>query len=417
MVKEVELDARLCLLCRGGRYLCGLVYCPVLARSSIYRGLSRVEGARELWGSSPPTIFVGRAGYPRVRAGLGAPPVEGDTSVYESPEAWTALPLERVLEFRVGLVLGYELVDVHGGSSRILDELRELALSSRPVDVEMEFARPLRPRVLLDEHVPPMGPGSPLRRLRLASNPSVPRVVERVSSDVDLDAEEALVELYENGVHVSYIQRLLSAGCLGGRSRRLVPTRWSITAVDDVISRALLREISSSPSIDEYEVFHLEHSKNLFVALLAPGAWAFEWMEAWYPGSTWNPASSGEPAIEGDHEFHWGRRTYASIGGCYYAARLAAAEHLARRGRRATVVLLREIYPGFDVPIGVWFVRESLRKMFSSSAPERFSSLDEALARVAELSRLGLNRWLARSRLLEALRAQRRLDAWTAPTR
>ena len=37
-------------------------------------------------GSSPPSVFVGRYGYPKVRIGPMIPPVHGDTTVYDKAE-------------------------------------------------------------------------------------------------------------------------------------------------------------------------------------------------------------------------------------------------------------------------------------------------------------------------------------------
>jgi len=160
------------------------------------------------------------------------------------------------------------------------------------------------------------------------------------------------------------------------------------------------------PELDEYLFFERRYAGNLFAAVVAPGPWGYEWIEAWYPGTVWNRGSEVE--VEGDWEAYKGRTTYASLGGCYYAARLATAEFMLRRGRQGTAVLVREIYEGFDIPVGVWFVRENVRRMFESE-PERLSSLDEALRRLDEATRLPLREWLRASKILRTLLKQRRL--------
>jgi hypothetical protein len=234
--------------------------------------------------------------------------------------------------------------------------------------------------------------------------------VERLYSDEDASASEAVIELYQAGIPVSHIQKLLSVGALGRkRSRRLVPTRWAITAVDDTISKHLIEEkIRWFQPLGEVQVFVRSIHKNLLIAILLPGEWSFEWMEAWFPRSTWNPFGESV-VIEGDYELYRPRREYASIGGCYYAARLATAEYLTRIQRKAIAVVLREIYPGFDIPIGVWFVREQLRAMYSQQ-PYRVSSLEEALKVVDRFSALGSKTWLEKSRIIRMLLTMRRLD-------
>jgi hypothetical protein len=399
--------ASLCLLCRGAKGLCGKPVCPVLA---LWRA---VESAKPpsgllLEGSSPPSAFVGRVGYPRVRLAPAAPPEVGDTSAYDAPERWLELGLGKVLEMRLSLVRGVTAVDVR--RPRGLEELQLLAVSSRPVDVELKFAKLPKPGARLDLFAPPMGPAAPAERVRVLGDPKPPRPLERAFYDTDMGAEEAVVYLYESGVPVSAIQRAFSVGALGtGRLRRLVPTRWSITAVDDIVSRHLIERVKRLKPADRYLFFERKHEHNTFVAVIAPGAWSYEWIEAWFPHTTWNPGATVE--VEGDWEGYWGRTTYASLGGCYYAARLATAEYMLREGFQGTAVLIREIYEGFFLPIGVWFVRESVRALFRSR-PERYDSLGEVLERLGRSTRLPLGVWLEKSALLGRMLRQERLEVW-----
>ena len=113
-------------------------------------------------------------------------------------------------------------------------------------------------------------------------------------------------------------------------------------------------------------------------------------------------------AIEGDHELFRPRDEYASIGGCYYAARLATVEYLVRVSRKATAIVLREIYPGFDIPIGVWFVREQLRALYSQQ-PYKVSSIEEALKIVDKFSALGSRIWAEKSKVLKLLKRVKKL--------
>ncbi len=399
----------LCLRCRGSALLCGKAYCPVLARSRAYRLVAPL--GEELAGSTPPSVFVGRHGYPRVRLAPLVPPLRGDTSIYDSPERWVGMRLDEILSMRLSLVRAYTYVNVKRGGGRLVEELRELALSSRPVDVEARLRG--RPRgVALDEHVPPLGPASPLERLEVAGNPRVERPVEKAYGDTDLGAAEAVVMLYESGVPVSRISRIFSVGALGVKGRRrLVPTRWSITAVDDVVSRHLIGKVKGMGELGEYLVYIHRAPRNVFAAILLPGRWRYEWIEAWYPHTVWNPG--GELEVEGDWEGYRGRTRYASLGGCYYAARLATAEHLLRLRRQAGAVLVREVYEGFYDPIGVWFVREHVRAMFRER-PFRAASLEEAVSLVARHTRLPAERWVAASRLLRDELKQRSILEWVA---
>ncbi|MCI4360621.1 MAG: hypothetical protein L3J91_02875, partial [Thermoplasmata archaeon] len=104
-------------------------------------------------------------------------------------------------------------------------------------------------------------------------------------------------------------------------------------------------------------------------------AFRYESIEAWYPQTLWNPGTQ-RVVIMGDHEGYHGRTTYASIGGCYYAARLAVSEAMLRTGRQGGGLILREVHPGEILPVGVWNVREHVRAALSEP-PTVLGSLEE----------------------------------------
>ncbi len=75
--------------------------------------------------------------------------------------------------------------------------------------------------------------------------------MEKVYSDVDFKANEALKYLYAKGFDEHFLSRLLSVGGAGVKfERKLVPTRWSITAVDDLVGRKVISEIQDFPQSD-----------------------------------------------------------------------------------------------------------------------------------------------------------------------
>lgn len=396
-----NLDPKLCSVCRG-RNWCGLSYCPLLARRLASLKLYGIKGSRELFGSSPPSVFVGRYGYPLVNIGPSTPPETGDTSIYDLPEKWIGVKLEEILRYRLSLVTGSTRVKVYDLNNPLLEKIHEIILSIKPVDVEIVLEKPAVPRISLSDFEPPQGPRAPLNRVRVVGNPVIPRIVDRVYND-ELKARDAVLLLYKHNIPVSSIQKMFSVGVLGlKRERKLVPTRWSITAVDSIISDSLLEEVKKYSEINSYEVYVRKYYDNLFIALLAPGKWSFEWMEAWWPGSTWNPGSH-EIIVEGDYEGYHGRTTYPEIGGCYYATRLAIAEHLHKRKKQAIAIVLRESYPGFNLPIGVWFVRENIRRMMNGDPVLKTNDLKEVLEIIDRETRLGSSRWIKHSRLLRRL--------------
>ncbi len=384
----MDIDPRLCILCRGTKYLCGLTYCPVFIRRKI-----SLKIPKDLDGSSPPSVFVGRLGYPKVNVFASSPPVKGDTSIYEDSKKWLNINLDEFLTLRLSMARGGEKFRVNDANNppKLLDEIKALSLSPSPAEVEMKFKYEPR-NAIFDEDHPPLGPSAPVENIRIGTLPPPEKPVEKVFQDKDLKSSEGIIYLYKLGFDVERISRILSVGNMGVK-RRLVPTRWSITAVDKIVSDNLVNGIKKYDSINKIEVYTREFNRNLFVAILLPRSWSFEWGEAWFPGSTWNKFGK-DIGIEVDNEGYFGRKDYPAIGGCYYASRLAVSEFLLSRKRQATAILWREIYSGFNLPVGVWFVRENVRELFKTK-PKVFDSLEDALISIKLKS--GLNSWIKRS--------------------
>jgi len=393
-----------CLTCRG-RGWCQRGGCPVLLRAQSLTKVSKLVSSNIIQGSSPPSFFVGRIGYPKVWVGPMVPPVRGDTTVFDAPELWSGKELEEILDYRFSLIRGRVRVEV-SSQNRLVSSLQELALSSKPVDAEMVLTKIPRGTLVFSEEAQPFGPSAPLKSFEACPSKTDSRL-ERAYYDRDLKAVEAVYQLYRAGVEISRIQKAFSLGMFGlGNRRRLVPTRWSITAVDAILSEKLVEAIKEMEPISEYRVYHFKRMHNTFVILMLPECWSFEWAEAWYPRTAWNPANEVE--LISDCEGYWGRNTYPDIGGCYYACRLAVAEKLLAERRQATVIALREIHPGFLLPLGVWFVREGIRETLKQK-PQTFETLERALDHLSALLEIPLQRWLASCDLLRNVQRQRKL--------
>ena len=408
--EDVRTRSARCVVCKGSKMLCGKSRCSVLARYfSSVRAKERIDRLN-IDGSSPPSVFVGRTGYPKVAIGPMIPPVHGDTSLLDTPERWIGLTIDDIIEFRSNLVRGMHWVDVGdvGSSNRLVTQTRELALAQKPPEVDAEFRRRPVGRLTVDDDVQPFGPSAPLERFDVA-NHRLDRRMEKAFFDTDLLARDAVVSLYDGGSMVSQIQRAFSVGAFGlERRRRFVPTRWSITAVDSQLGLHMLESTKTYPFINEYRVYETRSLDNRWAVLMTPSAWKYELIEAWYPNTVWNPYND-RIAIMSDHEFYDGRRTYASIGGCYYAARLAVNELLSRERRQAGVCIMREAHPGYILPVGVWNVRENVRKALSSS-PRRFPTLKAALTHVSNIMDIPISRWIRSSAVLKDALYQRRIE-------
>jgi hypothetical protein len=363
----------------------------------------------DISGVSPPSVFIGRIGYPNVYVGPLVPPVHEDTSIYDLPEQWFGKSIDEIVGFRSLLIRGKHRVHVQKFSEagKILEQTRDLALSENSVDTELNLTKKPRGSIFINDSVQPFGPSAPIKDLRVG-NARYEHRIEKAYYDTDLRATQAVLELYDRGVMVTKIQKAFSVGAFGiEKNRRLVPTRWSITAVDDIVSKNLAETVKTFPEINEYRVYESVYLDNIFEILMIPAQWSYESMEAWYPGTVWNPHGRNT-AIFSDWEGNDGRTTYAEIGGCYYSARLAVCEQLIKERRQATVIVLREARPGYIMPVGVWQVRENVRNAMKH-VPYKYNTLNEALNRISSRLEIPLKRWINQGSLLKNILYQRRI--------
>lgn len=402
-------EGSLCVYCKGSRMLCGKNRCPLLVKFYTSLNLDPLI-SMNIAGSSPPGVFVGRYGYPYVYAGPLIPPIHGDTSLLDTPELWIGKSIDDIVDFRFKLVRGKQRIYVKNveAGGKIIDATRELAMAINPIDIEAEFLKKPATRLVLDDEVQPFGPSAPLKNLDLGTL-KIDQRIEKAYSDTDLRAREAVLDLYKAGTLVSKIQRAFSVGAFGERkNRRFVPTRWSITAVDSIISTNLMDKVRGYPIINEYRIYESRQLDTRWIVLMLPREWSYELIEAWYPETAWNPGKN--IVIYSDSEAYEGRTTYAQIGGCYYAARLALAEHLCKEKRQARVIILRETHPGYIMPVGVWNVRENVREALRNQ-PTKFNTLEEAFTYISKKLDIGIETWIQNSTMLrDALHQKRLID-------
>ncbi len=399
-----------CALCRGTKFLCGKSRCPIIVKYHSRDKVKPLINKLKIEGASPPSVFIGRVGYPKVSIGPMIPPIMGDTSIIDTPEFWLDKSIDDIVDFRSQLVRGTYLVNIHDveSSDRIVEFTKELALSKNSVFAEALFSKRPRGNIAFYDEAQPHGPSAPLKKFDI-SNPKYEHHIEKAYYDTDLRSRDAIFDLYKSGVKISKIQRAFSVGAFGIKKyRKFVPTRWSITAVDSNIGETLMKNTKTYPWINEFRVYYHDQFDNRWVILMMPSEWQYELIEAWYPNTTWNPYGRGI-SIFNSYEFYKGRKTYAEIGGCYYSARLATNELLNKERRQAGIVIMREAHPGYIMPIGVWNVRESVRRALKALY-QKFDTLDKALMFISEKMDIPLQRWIKNSAVLKNKLYQKRLE-------
>jgi hypothetical protein len=274
-------------------------------------------------------------------------------------------------------------------------------MASKPIDTELWFHKKPKLSIVFSTREALSGPSASIKRAILAENPQVPKTVDYVVSDSDLKAEEGAIRLYNSEINQRQITRMLSIGLLGVRKqRRLVPTEWSITAIDDILGRAIHKEILNYPWINEFRIFGHRVLGNNIQILLFPSSWVFEAQEAWL--------ISPNPTPGVDYEFLRGRRSYATdLAGAYYASRLPILEYLKKKKRQAGAIALMEVYPEW-IPLGVWRFREICREALKKEH-EKYNTMEDALKEMRRRLKLPLVKWLEKSVVLRWFKAQTRL--------
>lgn len=372
---------------------------------------SVIENVKDFTGTSPPSIFVGRHFYPKVFVGVLSPPEQHETTeVLDSPETWykERATIAQILGYRGQMVYSrFQTSSVKNRPRRLEEVVQEVSMAKKSADVEVNLKKNPRFGFDFDRWSSPVGSPAPVIKMQLTSNPSIEHKVEYAVSDTDMKASEALLDLYKSGIQISRLQKIFSAGLLGiPFQRRFVPTRWSVTAVDDIIGRSLMKQVRQFPEISEVLLFHNEYLGNHYEILMIPDQYQFELVEVW------NSFVSGAQ-IGSDYEGNRGRKDYAgNTEGAFYAGRLAVAEQLMRLKRQASVLIVREILPSYDVPMGIWQMRETARGAFNRE-PEEFATLGEALSSLSKRITIG-NKWRVKSTLLKNLREQKKISSFVS---
>ncbi|MFH1591661.1 MAG: hypothetical protein ABIC95_07095 [archaeon] len=365
-----------CLICKGRdcKKYCGDENCPTCQRFKTIFSSKKLVDSDNFSGFSP-TPFVGRFNYPRINVGiLSTPQASYDREDYDNPRGWAAqgFSLHQLVDIRSSLLNAN--FQSHILNARKQDKLLELsqdiAIAKRPVDVEIRLTERPKFNIDFDAQAAPRGPTGHLKDAEATSNPNAVARMQKVTDDIDLKAADAINYLYKHGIEENQISRSLSVGVMGlKKNRKLTPTRWSITAIDDTIGKSLVEGLITLQHADPCFYFG-GILGNYYLIILLPGIFGYELFEMYVPDSKITPVFST------DHETFRGRKQYAyQTAGGYYTVRLAIAEKLTQLKRQATVLAFRFITDEYKAPLGVWVTREATRTALDNP-PNSFSSDD-----------------------------------------
>lgn len=382
-----------------------------------YKDLGKVS---KLDSNSPPSVFIGsKLKYPLVNVGILSPLSWDENAwIYDDAAYWAKenLTIHEVVRLRDNLLNSRFQSKVQDSrmNNKFVQIAQELVLSSKPVDVEIELKKNINVGRNKDKIITPLGMNAQLKKARITENVKIDRHVDKVIND-EIKSTKGLEYLYKNKFSEYVLSKILSVGVLGlKKDKKLVPTRWSITATDDTLGKHLLKNIREYKWIENYEMFFGSFMGNHYLLMFFPGVWSYELFEIYLPGSSWN--STKEIKASTDYETFSGRKNYASAtAGGYYAARLPILEYLEKIKRQASVIAIRLETPSYWAALGVWVVRESVRKALAGRKLE-FSSIEELVesSRKIGMIKFGFDnkKLLDKSKLLDIIGKQKTLRDW-----
>jgi len=369
---------------------------------------------------SPPSVFIGSGlKYPLVNVGILSPlEKEEEAWMYDSPRYWAEKDFEikDVVSLRENLLnsrFKTKATDMRL-NNKFVEIAKEVAVCSSPVDVEIELKSKMRAGKQNDKVFTPHGLRAPLKNVRVVDNIKVPPKLDKMMND-EVKASEGINFLYKNNFDEYSLSKILSVGVLGmQKAKRLVPTRWSITATDDTISKELLKNVRGYKWIDDFELFSGEFMGNCYLIMFFPGVFSFELFELYLPSSSWNPTN--EVKASTDFEGYSGRKNYAfNTAGGYYATRLPILEYMEKIKRQATVLVIRIEQATYWAALGVWVVRETVKKVMAREGM-KFDSKEELIESCKKIGKIKYNydcsQLLNKSKLLYQINSQKNLGEW-----
>jgi len=400
-----------CMRCQGKYYRipldCGHSYCPIYSKLPLFK-TKKLE--KENFVGTSPSVFVGRYGYPNVNVGVMALPetIAEESEIYDSPKQWSQrnLGISDVLDFR-SVLINTRFQSSVNKPEKYVELVKEVSLASKPVDVEYFLHKKPVYQVKVSDVDTVQGARAELKKASITSNVKIDPRVEYVIND-ELKAVESLKILYDKGFDENFLTRIFSVGNLGVK-KKLVPTRWSITGVDDTLGKQFIEAVKDYPEVNYHSYFG-GYMGNYFLVLFFPRVWSYELFEMYLPSTLLN--DSFELKVSTDFEFYTGRKTYASncVGG-YYSSRISVLEKLKSMKKQGAVVVLRFITDEYTTPLGVWVVREAVRKtmLLGKEFGSEKEMLEYSKGIVKEKFNFDIDTILKQSKVFSLIKSQRRL--------
>jgi hypothetical protein len=399
---------QLCFKCKGRGY-CNRGFCVIRQKIQVQKNFNE-NSKKEFFGENY-NVFVGKFGYPDINVGLLNINEPKKDEAIDNPLLWSKdeYDINHIIQLRSNLINSNFKAQIKGFNDRFMDLVKDVSLTDRPVDTEISLEKKPQFKLTFNQDTTPFGPSIKLEKARITENIHVPTKVDKIVND-DLKASEGLTELHKKGYDEYYLTKVFSVGNLGlNANKKLVPTRWSITAVDDTLGKDIIKEIKDYHIVNKYQLYFGGHLGNNYLVMFLPEVWSYELFEMM--------TSSHPNTAMHDYENYYGRKEYAmETAGGYYAARFSILNRLKSDKRQATVLALRLVTNDYWAPLGVWVVREAVKKAMNSK-PLEFDTKEEMISYTLNLAKkqfdYDLSPMIKNSELLKQIRIQKKISEYS----
>lgn len=240
---------------------------------------------------------------------------------------------------------------------QLQEDLTLLYSSKKAVESEHIFEDELKiGNILSSKTAGLLGNSTPLLKINTYDNISISKHLEKHQQG-ETKAKDAIIELYERGFNDTQIRTLLSLGTFGlDKNKVLVPTKWSISACDSVLEQYLYTKIINYRIGEEYLVFEHNDKGNHFIICFLPNQFCSDVIETY-------TNSDNIQVVEEDFVPFSNKLSTKEpeCAGGYWATKLAMLEKINSLKKQYACISIR-IINNYEIPLGVIFVRESVRE-------------------------------------------------------
>ena len=312
----------------------------------------------------PSNAIVGEKGYPNLRVHSSSNPSK-EGSFFNNSES-VKKDYQEILPTKARNILGStHNLNIKKVDDKIKKEIEDVYKSRKPVQIHSKFEKEIRfNNFLINPTNGIIGSRNPLENLYATENTKTSKVLEKHTGN-EIKAQKSLIDLYEKGINESQIINLFSFGSFGTSiNEKLVPSRWAISGYDSTIENHLFNKIKEYPITNKYKVYGYSDKGNFFLIILFPTLYYSSVIEK-FPGAVKEDFTNSYNRLD--------KKEPATSGG-YWATKLAVLEKLREMKRQASFISIR-IIRDYDLPLGVIFVRETVREtmkreIFSTNSEE-----------------------------------------------